>query len=235
VPKIAGLLAGMSHPNFEFMIQRIRMAVGSPACKLLIEAGIPYEPDLVSAGTLVFEFPLSHSDIKPADEVSLWEAAWNLVTLQREWSDNAVSNTLNFKPAWETIEICAYEKLGGMSKKYGVDFETGLDHHGDTYQFGDYRAKVKWGKIQIQKHNVYNEEQDIEKVLSSIVPHIKSLSLLPHSAKGAYAQMPQEGITEAEYHRRVSEIKPIDWTKLNNSIAEPELYCSGPVCELPKG
>src|SRR5690606_25689492 len=53
--------------------------------------------------TNVYEYPV-HSQLYPnqktADEVSLWEQANLLVMVQREWADNAVSNTLLFKPRW---------------------------------------------------------------------------------------------------------------------------------------
>jgi hypothetical protein len=56
--------------------------------------------------------------------------------------------------------------------------------------------------------------------------------MLPHSPKGAYHQMPEEGITETEYHHRRSRISTIDWSKLSGSDGIDERYCSGPVCEI---
>ncbi len=100
IPKLAGKTAGLGHPNFHHTLRRMRIAANSPMVSLLIDAGVPYEVDVVSAGTLVFEFPIIQGPAKPATEVSIWEQASNLMVMQSEWSDNAVSNTLNFKPEW---------------------------------------------------------------------------------------------------------------------------------------
>jgi len=53
----------------------------------------------------VFEFPVQLGPAEPATEVSIWEQAMNVVLLQREWADNAVSNTLYFDPATERDQL----------------------------------------------------------------------------------------------------------------------------------
>ncbi len=237
VPKIVGVLSGMMNPNFHYMVRRVRMAINSPMVPLLKAAGVPWEVDAYSANTLCFEFPVHQGPAKEASKVSLWEQAFTLMTLQREWSDNAVSNTLTFKPAWVTVaKIDRFNRaaIEAASTKYGIDITTGLNQHGEEYQFGNIRVVEKYTSILVQKYNPNHEEDDIEKVLSCIVPHIKSLSLLPHSDAGVYVQMPEEGITKEEYERRLAAIKPIDWQGVSNVKSEPELYCTGPTCELPK-
>lgn len=236
VPKVVGVLSGMGNPNFHFMIRRVRMAMNSPMVQRLKDAGIPWEVDAYSANTLCFEFPVKQGPAKQMADVTLWEQAFTLMTLQAEWSDNAVSNTLTFKPAWVTVEKIRADNakaIKAASTKYGIDIETGLSQHGSEYEFNGYRVKESWSDILVQKYNPHNEEGDIEKVLSSIVPHIKSLSLLPHCDEGVYVQMPEQGITEEEYNTRTAAIKPINWRGIANVKSEPELYCSGPACELP--
>lgn len=175
VPKLVGKVSGIGYPTFNFTLRRFRIASNNNICPILDAARIPYEkcihdPD----GTRVYEFPI-HQHGTPAKEVTLWEQAINLIIVQREWADNAVSNTLYFK----TTEI-----------------------------------------------------KDIEKVLSSTAPLIKSCSLLPHSDEGAYPQMPEEGITEEEYHRRLSVIQKIDWSKFRHSSGEDEKYCISDTCTI---
>lgn len=176
VPKLAGVTAGCSYPSFIYTLRRVRIAKNIPLAQILKDANIPYEDDYYSDNTYVFEFPIKQGPAKPADRVSLREQAMNLVMLQREWSDNAVSNTLYFKP--------------------GV------------------------------------EDDDIESVLAMIMPHVKSVSLLPHSSQGAYIQMPEEGITSEQYVERLNSIKPINWSELRNNIPNPEKYCTGDACEV---
>jgi len=96
VPKMAGRQAGMSHPNFTYMIRRVRIQVNTELERILKEAKIPNEPDYYSKQTTVFEFPIFSGHVKPADQISIWEQAMNLILLQREWADNAISNTLLF-------------------------------------------------------------------------------------------------------------------------------------------
>lgn len=69
-------------------------------------AGVPYEESLQTPeSTWIFEFPILQGPAEPATEVSLWEQAMNLVLMQREWADNAVSNTLYFNPKTERDDI----------------------------------------------------------------------------------------------------------------------------------
>lgn len=82
--------------------------------------------------------------------------------------------------------------------------------------------------------NPHHEENQIEAVLSAIAPLTKSVSLLPHSAQGAFAQMPEQGITKQEYERRLSTIKAIDWSQYKGSDGIDEKYCEGPSCEIKR-
>ncbi len=104
VPKLAGKTSGAGYPNFEYMVRRVRVQRNSPIHSILIKANIPFEADFFSKNTDVFEFPIQCGPASPCEEISLWQQAMNLVLLQREWSDNAVSNTLNFKPKWKLLK-----------------------------------------------------------------------------------------------------------------------------------
>ena len=173
--KIAGRQPGIGHPNFDFMIRRIRVQKGHPIEQLLIDANIPNEPCVVQPDfTTVFELPIYMGETRTIHEVSLWEQAMNLVTVQREWADNAVSNTLVFKS---------------------------------------------------------DEKNIVEFVLSSIAPMTKSVSLLEYCTD-SYKQMPEEGITQAEYYKRINAIKPIDWSKFRNSDGTDEKFCEGDKCSV---
>lgn len=60
------------------------------------------------------------------------------------------------------------------------------------------------------------EGPEIEALLTHFLPLIKSVSMLPHSDKGTYCQMPYEGITKEEYEVRQANMPSIDWCTLAN-------------------
>ncbi len=243
-PKLPGRRSGIGHANFEYMIRRTRVQEGGPIDVILRDSGIPHEPDVFSKLTTVYEFPV-HVPGKPAGEVSLWEQAMTLVWVQREWSDNAVSNTLNYRPKWAKIDIIKDDFVHELSfytdsVVSSIGLAKDLVREGrDWYETDDYRISFKYSKcghlreIHVYRYDPRHEEDDIEPVLSAIAPLTKSVTLMPHSDKGAYPQMPEEGITKLEYLRRLSEITEIDWSKFGGSDGIDERYCDGERCEIP--
>ena len=230
MPKVAGRTASWNFPTFHHTLRRVRVAKNSPIHPLLAEAGIPYETDVNDPYTDVFEYPILQGPAKPATDASLWEQALILVTLQREWSDNAVSNTLYFKPKWQLTEH-RFADLDDLSKEYRGN-ET------EHFEWDDFREEVTFDaeghatEFKQYSYNPFHEEDDIEPVLSFIAPLIKSVSLLPHTAEGVYQQMPESSLTPEEYEERLKSIRPIDWSKLTNHIPEGEAYCQGDRCEI---
>lgn len=232
VPKVVGGNSGFTYANFKHMIRRIRIQEDSPICRLMMEANIPYEKDVYSKNTLVFEYPICTGETKDMSRVSLWEQAWLLVLVQREWADNAVSNTLNFRPKWPAIAfhddsyvrrtddgIQVIQRNDGASFLYPDD-----DNH-------DWE-ETKFGGVLIKRFDPNHEEDVIEQVLTMIAPFTKSVSLLPYTQYGVYPQMPEEGISEQEYYSRLETIEAIDWSQFSNSDGQDELYCSGASCEI---
>lgn len=239
--KIAGARSGAGYSNFEYMIRRIRVPQYSAFYNILCEANIPHESDLFSPHTEVFEFPWSLKDgTKTAEEVTLWEQAMNLILLQREWSDNAVSNTLMFKPKW----VLRKEIYGNIEcRNYinnleEVGIEINLEAQPKLIEMEHMKLEIKYAEELIIKEyqfNPHHEENDVEPVLSAIIPLIKTCSLLPIT-NNFYRQMPEEGVSRTEYERRLAEIKPIDWSLfLNNANIEEKEYCGTEKCELPIG
>jgi ribonucleoside-diphosphate reductase alpha chain len=64
------------------------------------------------------------------------------------------------------------------------------------------------------------EGPQIDEILSEFVPRIKSVSMLPHSGKGTYCQMPYERITKEQYQERQAKMPTIDWHKTIASQTE---------------
>jgi len=93
---LVGASAGMHLPSYSRYIRRMRVSEHSPIVPVLVEAGVPHEPDDYSAQTLVFEFPVDRGNVRGQRDVSVWAKAQTVVLLQRFWSDNMVSNTCTF-------------------------------------------------------------------------------------------------------------------------------------------
>lgn len=253
VPKLPGKTSGCGHPTFKHTIRRIRIAQNSPAHAVLVSHNIPYEKDFYSANTDVFEFPIIQGPAKPAEQVSLWEQANNLVLLQREWADNAVSNTLYFRPKWKLTEYATawdgddcnslVDQHVGYTTRCRMTHDRKTDYvvnkqlmvvvRYDDTPGGEAESLALIVEANIYEYDPQHEEDAIEAVLSSITPLCKSISLLPHTSKGVYKQMPEEGISESEYEERLARIRlPIDWSEFSGSDGIDERYCQGQTCEI---
>ncbi len=232
IPRVADVESGCKYPAFEYILRRVRVARNSQIAKVLIAAGVPYEPEVHQPNeTLVFEFPIKSNGAPPAGKVSLWKQAINLALLQREWADNAVSNTLNFKPAWvlKNRYPCkdytqASTTLNALRAEYGLDRGWSEDK---------YKLVLSNTEVQLFEHDEHHEEENVEAVLAYLAPITKSVSLLPHTPEGVYAQMPESELTKDEYEARVASFPTIDWSKLSNWDGMDEKYCDGDFCHVP--
>jgi len=246
IPKLPGKTPGAGYPTFDYTLRRVRVQQNCPFHTVLVNANIPYETDAYSMNTDVFSYPIHQGPAPPAYKISVWEQALNLVTMQREWADNAVSNTIYFKPMWALQKN--FKKYNNAARIYidklccdttvQLRIEKAIESENEIL-FDDYKIKIKRNKdhtirdMNIYKYDPNHEENCLEAVLSHIAPLTKSATLLPHSTKGAYIQMPEEGITEQEYYELKAQILPIDWTKYSGSDGIDEKYCEGPHCQLP--
>jgi len=96
---------GIHFPTFKHSIRRVRINDTHPINVILQKAGIPYEPDVVSKGTLVYEFPITSRCGRTIKDVTAWEQFSILAMMQREWADNMVSCTIYFdKSEYDQIE-----------------------------------------------------------------------------------------------------------------------------------
>jgi ribonucleoside-triphosphate reductase (thioredoxin) len=259
VPKLKGKTPGIGYPTFDYTLRGVIVDNSHPVYDLLIEAGVPHEPQKFEPETSTFfKWPIHQGPAKPATKASLWEQAINLMTVQHEWADNAVSNTLYFRPKWKLIKdvevrdwkgcpthliVTAddlYQTLKQCTYFEFTDVQNIWSNKIKEHETDEHKVFIRWknGKatrLMLFEFDPNHEENDIEPVLSSTVPHIKSLALSPHLNASVYEQPPEQGISEEEYRRLKANLKPIDWTRLTSSEAEGDKYCSGPTCELPLG
>lgn len=76
------------------------------------------------------------------------------------------------------------------------------------------------------------ELPQIDKVLAMFVPQVKSLSMLPDSDGGAYAQMPLERIDRGKFEDLSSKISAVDWSELHGSEGSDQPFCTNDQCEI---
>ncbi len=60
---------------------------------------------------------------------------------------------------------------------------------------------------------------------------LKAVSFLPLLSEGAYPQMPEQAITEAEYNKMVYKLLPLDWTK-SHAEAVADRFCDSDKCVI---
>jgi intein/homing endonuclease len=103
VSQLVGVSPGMHFPIHTYAIRRMRISEISPVLPILQQACIPVEDDVyVKGNTKVIEYPIYTGTTRPVSQVSAWEQFSLLALLQREWSDNMVSCTINFKESEKT-------------------------------------------------------------------------------------------------------------------------------------
>ena len=93
---LAGCTPGVHYPVSRYAIRRVRIGMTSPLVPSLIAAGVPYENDIVSENTYVFEFVIDHGDVRPCEDVSPWEQFSVVQMMQKHYADNCVSATIYF-------------------------------------------------------------------------------------------------------------------------------------------
>ncbi len=61
---------------------------------------------------------------------------------------------------------------------------------------------------------------------------LKGVSFLPRVDKGAFPQMPYEAITEEQYKKISSKLKPLNLNGIREEEVEPERFCNNDTCEI---
>jgi len=105
VSLLAGVSPGMHWPIYNRYIRRIRVGEYTPIVDILTKAGIPYEADVASSNTLIFEFPVQTGANRGQRDITMWQKGAMVQMLQRHWADQMVSNTITFDPKTEAAQI----------------------------------------------------------------------------------------------------------------------------------
>lgn len=94
----------------------------------------------------------------------------------------------------------------------------------------------RWSDNSVSVTIKYNKDemQDLEQIITSIIPNVKSLSFLPRNDM-VYKQAPYEAISREKYEELRKGVKEIDWTEfINNDQTDGIMpkFCDGESCTL---
>jgi ribonucleoside-triphosphate reductase len=227
VSKLAGVTAGCGYPTFRHTLRRTNVAKNSPIANLLLEAGIPAEPLVTdSDGTWSTMYPILQGPSKPVGEATIWEQVANIVTLQRYWSDNAVSNTIYFEPDEYMVERV---QVSNPTKEEIKNATASAARSNLRLHVNDSMGS-EYTYFEYYKSNPKSEVPILEFVIAFMMPMVKSFSLLPKSGPGVYPQMPESELNVHEYDVLKKHIAQIDWSKLTDNDAVGVKYCDSGEC-----
>lgn len=90
-----------------------------------------------------------------------------------------------------------------------------------------------WADNQVSCTVTFNpsEGSQIKHILNHFQYSLKGISFLPKTEKGAYQQMPYEGINKETYDDMLSKIHIIDFSGIGED-STPEKYCDSTSCEI---
>lgn len=199
---LAGVSPGMHHPIFQTYLRGVKFGLASPVVPLLMEAGVPHEPDEKDPNnTLFFQFPIHVPKARPQDQVSLSEHGLRLLLISRFWTDNAASNTSSFRGT-----VCEAED--GTPLPYDSEFPNRKVLH-----TGEEREIESW-LTYVTPH--------VKSI--SMLPYYNGL--LTHN------QMPYQSVPYDKYQEITSKIKDIDWKRFEGSDGEDQRFCESTFCEV---
>lgn len=140
VSQLVDCASGMHSRHSPFYIRRVRVSVHDPLCKLLVDEGVPHNPEvgqtMEDASTLVFDFPIQapESSLMREDETAIEQLEyWKM--LQEVWCEHKPSVTISVKDAeWPVVGAWVFNNWQFIS---GVSF---LPFDGGSYQLAPYEA-----------------------------------------------------------------------------------------------
>ena len=123
------------HPRYaKYYIRRVRNDIKDPITQHLIDAGVPFEPDVTNPQNVVFSFPqkapkesLTRDEVSALDHLKLW------LMYQENWCEHKPSVTINVhEHEWPTVGAFVWENFDAIS---GISF---LPYDSGTYRQAPY-------------------------------------------------------------------------------------------------
>lgn len=237
---LMGVPAGAHWPTSGYTMRRVRVDSGRAKLREVLDAaGVPHEPDLYSANTEVYTFPIKTPGaerMRPSHEVSMWEQADFAAVLSQHFVDNATSVTVTFDPLTRQAKeqqsadlLHRYAELQGRLRLLDGPLAEASDAAALEAARADLTAQqqsilAEFAALQ-RRHP---EGDDVERLVASYAGKLKSMSMLPRADHG-YAQTPEEAIDADTYLHLASQIGPLIWSFFQDEGMD-DLYCA--VCEV---
>ena len=207
ISQLANVPSGMHYPTSEYAIRRIIMDTHCDIAQVLRDAGYPEEPVvefLTEHEAGDREVFLKYDQFSPSDNVRSWKSKDSSVFEVPVYLGKA--RAAKDVSAWEQFSILAW-----LQREW-ADNSVSCTIYFDPKEEGD----------------------QVPQMLAQFVPVIKSVSMLPHTEKGVYCQMPYEEISKEEYEERRKSLGKLSWDGVQaDGDQMATLYCEGDKCELP--
>lgn len=117
------------HSRFsKYYIRSVRNDIKDPLAKLMIDQGVPYEPDIINpSNILVFLFPKSSpKESVYREDISAIEQLEHYRMIRNEWCEHNPSITCNVKPnEWLDVGAWVYKNWNDVG---GISFLPHSDH-----------------------------------------------------------------------------------------------------------
>ena len=135
IPLVLGVPSGLRPDEAPFYIRRIQFDKTSPIIPLLMVSGYPVEQSKQSPNAVVVEFPVATGSQQSVSDVSAETQLKLIHIIQTYWSDNMVSNTVQYKEAEK-------DKLPQLIFLYGNKLKSlsFLSYDGHTYEQAPFEA-----------------------------------------------------------------------------------------------
>ena len=96
VSLLPGVTPGMHYPESNYYIRRVTVSKNSDLVNIYESAGYKVEDSVYDNNSKIIEIPVNIENIRPANEVSMWEQLELASFLQKYWADNQISCTITF-------------------------------------------------------------------------------------------------------------------------------------------
>lgn len=217
ISQLVGVPSGMHFPTFRYAIRRMRVATNSKFCDTLKDSGVPHELEY-------YRIPLAQGQTEiPPDQYTLYgvhdsknleyiEYRGNLCAKITHPETTVFEFPVDLGQAREAKKVSAWEQFALLAM-----------------------LQREWSDNLVSCTIYYNrdtESDQLEHMLASYAPIVKSVSVLPHTELGDYPQMPYEGINQETYQKLKDKLGSIDWSRFTGSEGMEPKFCTGETCEL---
>jgi len=217
ISQLVGVPSGMHFPTFRYAIRRMRVATNSKFCDTLKDSGVPHELEY-------YRIPLAQGQKEiPSDQYTLYgvhdsknleyiEYRGNLCAKITHPETTVFEFPVDLGQAREAKKVSAWEQFALLAM-----------------------LQREWSDNLVSCTIYYNrdtESDQLEHMLASYAPIVKSVSVLPHTELGDYPQMPYEGIDQETYQKLKDKLGSIDWSRFTGSEGMEPKFCTGETCEL---